>query len=245
MAIDLTGKVCLITGADEGIGHGLVHGFLQRGARVAAGLLQAKKSAARVAPAFPVQMDVTDAAQVAAAVAAVAAHFGRIDVLINNAGIYPRCPADELTFEKWRQVHDVNLDGTWRCCEAVIPHFKWQGGGVILNTGSIALRAGLGTLAHYEATKGGVLGLTRGLARDLGRFGIRVNCIHPGAIRTEGEERISADSAPMLAQVEALQSLRGRQTPATIEPVYAFLASDESGDITGQSLTVDRGWVHD
>lgn len=245
MAIDLTGKVCLITGADEGIGYGLVQGFLKRGARVAAGLLQPDKFATKVAPAFAVPMDVTKPDQVTAAVAAVIAKFGRIDVLVNNAGIYPRCPADELTFEKWRQVHDINLDGTWRCCEAVIPHMKQQAKGVILNTGSITFRAGLPNLAHYEATKGGVVGLTRGLARDLGKFGIRVNCLHLGAIRTEGELRLGADQQKVLKTFEEKQSLPGRLTPETIEPTYAFFACDESGDITGQCLTVDRGWIHE
>lgn len=245
MAIDLTGKVCLITGADEGIGYGLVQGFLKRGAQVAAGLLQPDKFGARVAPAFAVPMDVTNPAQVTAAFDAVIAKFGRIDVLINNAGIYPRCPADELTFEKWRQVHDINLDGTWRCCEAVIPHLKQQGKGVILNTGSITVRMGMAELAHYEATKGGILGLTRGLARDLGKYNIRVNCLHLGAVLTEGEARLGIEPGPQLERLNARQCIPGRLTPETIEPTYAFFASDDSGDITGQSLTVDRGWVHD
>ncbi|MCB1104340.1 MAG: SDR family oxidoreductase [Cephaloticoccus sp.] len=245
MAIDLTGKVCLITGADEGIGYGLVLGFLKRGAQVAAGLLQPDKFGARVAPAFAVPMDVTNPAQVTAAFDAVIAKFGRIDVLINNAGIYPRCPADKLTFEKWRQVHDINLDGTWRCCEAVIPHLKQQGKGVILNTGSITVRMGMAELAHYEATKGGILGLTRGLARDLGKYNIRVNCLHLGAVLTEGEARLGIEPGPQLERLNARQCIPGRLTPETIEPTYAFFASDDSGDITGQSLTVDRGWVHD
>lgn len=245
MAIDLTGKVCLITGADEGIGYGIVQGFLKRGAQVAAGLLQPDKFAARVAPALAVPMDVTKPAQVTAAVAAVIKQFGRIDVLINNAGIYPRCPADELTFEKWRQVHDINLDGTWRCCEAVIPHLKQQGKGVILNTGSITVRMGMAELAHYESTKGGILGLTRGMARDLGKYHIRVNCLHLGAVLTEGEARLGIEPGPQLERLNARQCIPGRLTPETIEPTYAFFASDDSGDITGQSLTVDRGWVHD
>ncbi|MFM1852590.1 MAG: hypothetical protein RIS54_2274 [Verrucomicrobiota bacterium] len=245
MAIDLTGKICLITGADEGIGFGVVKGFLARGAQVAAGMLQPEKFGARAAPAFVVKMDVTQTDQVNAAVAAVIAKFGRIDVLINNAGIYPRCPADEITFEKWQQVRDINLDGTWRCCEAVIPHLKRQGGGVILNTGSITVRMGMAELAHYEATKGGILGLTRGLARDLGKYGIRANCLHLGAVLTEGEARLGIEPKAQLERLNSRQCLPGRLTPETIEPTYAFFASDDSGDITGQSLTVDRGWVHD
>ncbi|GAB5559913.1 MAG: beta-ketoacyl-ACP reductase [Synoicihabitans sp.] len=245
MAIDLTDKVCLITGADEGIGFGTSRGFLRRGAKVAMGLLNAEKSSARTAPAFAVQMDVTKPGEVSTAVDRVIERFGRIDVLINNAGIYPRCSADQLSFDDYAKVREVNLDGTWRCCMAVVPHFKKQGGGVIINTGSITLRMGMPQLAHYQSTKGGVLGLTRGLARDLGPYGIRVNCLHLGAVQTEGEARLDAESAKALAAVESKQCLRGRLTPETVEPNFAFLASDESRDITGQSITVDRGWMHD
>jgi len=245
LAIDLTDKVCLITGADEGVGHGVLHGFIKRGAKVAGGLLHPKKSAARVAPALAVAMDVTKPEQVAAAVAQVVAHFGRIDVLVNNAGIYPRIPADQVTPEDWLRVHDVNLNGAWRSCMAVIPHFKRQGSGTIINTGSITLRAGMGELSHYESSKGGIVGLTRGLARDLGRFGVRVNCLHLGAVLTEGEERLGRDPAEILTKVEAHQCLPGRLTPASIEPAFAFFATAESSDITGQCLTVDRGWTHE
>ncbi len=245
MAIDLTGKVCLITGADKGIGFGTTQGFLKRGAQVVAGLLDAEQSGPTVAPAMAVQMDVTKPDEVSAAVERVIAEFGRIDVLINNAGIYPRCPADELTFEDWARIREVNLDGTWRCCLAVIPHMKRQGKGSIINTGSITLRMGMPHLAHYQSTKGGVLGLTRGMARDLGQDGIRVNCLHLGAVRTEGEAALSGDAAAELDAVEAKQCLPGRLTPETVEPNFAFFASDDSGDVTGQSLTIDRGWMHD
>ena len=159
MAIDLTDKVCLITGADEGLGFGTAMGFMKRGAKVATGLLNPDKFAERLAPAFTVKMDVTKPDEVEAAVAAVIEHYGRIDVLINNAGIYPRCPADEMTFEDYQRLREINLDGSWRSCLAVIPHFKKQGSGVIINTGSITLRMGMANLAHYESTKGGILGI--------------------------------------------------------------------------------------
>lgn len=245
MAIDLKNKVCLVTGADEGIGFGLVQGFLKRGAHVAAGLLNPEKSAARIPPALPVPMDVSDPAQIKSAVAAVVEKFGRLDILINNAGIYPRIPADEVTDEEWLRVQQINLNGTWRSCMAAIPHFKAQGGGSIINIGSVTLRLGMANLSHYISSKGGVVGLTRGMARDLGPYGIRVNCLHLGAIKTEGEKRLSAADATALAEVEQLQSMPGRQTPETIEPTFAFLASDESRDITGQCITLDRGWNHE
>ena len=241
MAIELTDKVCVITGADEGIGRGLVSGFMKRGARSVAGLLHLEESGAGVAPAMAVQMDVTKEEEIRRAVEQVIARFGRIDVWVNNAGIYPRKAADELTFAEWRQLLEVNLDGVWRCCEAVIPHMKRQRGGVIINIGSVTLRLGFPNLTHYLASKGGVLGLTRGLARDLGVYGIRVNCLHLGAVATEGERRLFPDSEEARKRVEQFQALAGRLTPETVEPVFAFFASDESRDITGQSLTVDRG----
>ena len=245
MAIDLNGLVCIITGAGDGVGNGLVHGFLRRGAGVAAGLRDAKKSAKLVGGALPLQMDVTKSDQVNAAVKKTVAEFGRVDVLINNAGIFPRTAADKMTFKEWRRILDLNLDGSWRCCEAVIPHMKKQKSGHIINVGSICLRYGMPNLTHYIASKGGLAGMTRGLARDLGKFGIRCNCLHLGAIYTTGEKRIDPDSRAVLRQVNKLQSIPGRLTPESIEPVFAFFASPESFDITGQSLTVDRGWVHD
>ena len=244
MAIDLTDKVCLITGADEGLGFGTARGFIKRGAKVSAGLLNPEKFASRLAPAFTVKMDVTKPEEVEAAVAQVVEHYGRIDVLINNAGIYPRLAADEMTFDDYKTLREINLDGTWRSCLAVIPYFKKQGSGVIINTGSITLRMGMAHLAHYESTKGGILGMTRGLARDLGKYGIRVNCLHLGAVLTEGEGRLGIDPDEQRIRLEEKQCLPGRLTPETVEPNFAFFASDDSQDVTGQSLTIDRGWVH-
>ena len=245
MAIELTDKVCVITGAGEGVGRGVALGFIKRGAKVVAGVRNLAKSAVAVAPAWAVKLDVTRADEVRAAVEAIVARHGRIDVWVNNAGIYPRRPADQMTMAEWREILDTNLDGAWRCCEAVIPQMKKQGGGVIINVGSVALRLGMPNLTHYLASKGGLVGLTRGLARDLGVHGIRVNCLHLGAVLTEGELRLFPDQAAILRSVEEKQSLPGRLTPESIEPAFAFFASDDSGDITGQCLTIDRGWAHD
>jgi 3-oxoacyl-[acyl-carrier protein] reductase len=190
-------------------------------------------------------MDVTSEDQVRAAVREVVGRHGRIDVLVNNAGIYPRVPADHLTLAEWRRIMDLNLDGAWRCCEAVIPVMKGQGAGVIINVGSVTLRAGQPHLTHYLASKGGIVGMTRGLARDLGCHGIRVNCVHLGSVRTEGELRLFPDQAAVEKLMDGRQSMPGRLTPESVEPVFAFLASDESRDVTGQCLTVDRGWIHE
>lgn len=245
MAIELTGMVCLVTGADEGIGNGLVQGFLKRGAKVAAGLLDPRKNAGRIGKALPLAMDVTSPKQVKAAVAKTLDAFGRLDVLVNNAGIYPRKAADTIKLKDWQHVLRINLEGAWNCCEAVIPIMKRQRQGVILNVGSITFRGGMPQFAHYIASKGGVVGLTRGLARDLGRYRIRVNCLHLGAVLTEGELRLFPNQQKVLRIANERQSIAGRITPESIEPVFAFLASADSADITGQTLTVDRGWVHD
>jgi len=243
MAIELNGKVCLITGADEGVGYGLALGFLARGARVAAGVLNSP-SLPGLESALVVPMDVTSDSQIVAAIDQIVSAYGRIDVLINNAGIYPRQPADTMTYKEWRQVIDVNLDGSWRCANAVIPHMRAAGGGAIINVGSVALRLGMENLSHYHASKGGVVGLTRGLARDLGKHGIRVNCLHLGAILTEGEKRLFPDQEAILREMDQRQSITGRLTPESVEPAFAFFASSESSSITGQCLTVDKGWTY-
>ncbi len=245
MAIGLEDKVCLITGCGEGVGLGLARGFLRRGAKVAAGIRNFAKSAGAVEPAFKVQLDVTKRDQAQSAVKKVVEEFGRIDVLINNAGIYPRTPVEEMDFDEFRRILDTNLDGVFRCAEAVIPHMIKQKSGVIINVGSITLRLGMAHLVHYTASKGGLVGLTRGMARDLGGHGIRVNCVHLGAVRTEGELRLFPDQEAITKDLNAKQCLPGRLTPETVEPVFAFLASGDSIDITGQCITVDRGWAHD
>ena len=244
MAIELNGKVCVITGADEGVGYGLALGFLARGARVAAGVLDSL-SLPGFESALVVPMDVTNESQVISAIDRLIQTFGRIDVLINNAGIYPRHPAETMTYKEWRQVIDVNLEGSWRCANAVIPHMRAAGGGSIINVGSIALRLGMENLSHYHASKGGVVGLTRGLSSDLGKHGIRVNCLHLGAILTEGEKRLFPDQEAILREMDQRQSITGRLTPESVEPTFAFFASSESASITGQCLTIDKGWTHD
>lgn len=245
MAINLNGKVCLITGADKGIGRSLVEGFIKRGAQIAAGMLSSDHLSTLPSEVLSVKMDVTNSDQVATAISQVISRFGRIDVLINNAGIYPRKSAASITLADWRNVLDTNLDGTWCCSQAVIPHFIKNGRGVIINVGSIALRLGMPNLSHYLASKGGVVGLTRGMARDLGKYEIRVNCIHLGAVVTPSELLMFPEQESVLMEMNVIQSLPGRLSPESVEPVFAFLSSDESGDITGQCLTVDRGWSHD
>ena len=245
MGINLENLTCLITGCDEGTGKQLALGFRERGAHVAAGCLNASEADISDPEILKLQMDVTNGDQIATAVQQVIETFGKIDVLINNAGIYPRLPVENMTYSEWRRIHEINLDGAFRCAEAVIPHFIQQKSGNIINVGSICLRMGSASLTHYNSSKGGLVGMTRGLARDLGKYGIRSNCIHLGAVQTEGEARVFPDQQAVLDEVDKLQSIKGRITPKSVEPVFAFLASGESSDITGQCITADRGWTHD
>ena len=239
----LDGRAAFITGCDQGIGRGVMRGFLARGAQVAAGVHDPANIPA-VAPALGVAVDVRDGATLHRAAAAAAQRFGRIDTVVCNAGIYPRCDAAAMDEATWRGVVDVNLDGAFRTVQACLPHLISAGGGSIILVGSMAHRLGRPNLAHYHAAKAGLIGLCRGLARDLGRHGIRVNVIDPGAVETETDLRMFPDRAQELREVNALQSLPGRLTPASIEPVFAFFASPLSGDITGQAIIADRGWAH-
>lgn len=242
MKTNLAGKVVLITGTDTGIGRSLVHEMATRGAKVAAGLFSMKNRKHLPEDTLALPMDVTNEEQIAKAVHKILKTHGRIDVLVNNAGIDPRTPPLEISGRVWRNVLDVNLDGAWRCCQAVMEPMIAQKHGAIINVGSIAHQSALANLAHYHTAKAGLEGLTRGLARDLGVHGIRVNCLRIGAVQVPKESDLGTP-AEILELVNARQCIPGRLTPESIAPVFAFFASEDSADITGQCITVDRGWT--
>lgn len=242
MKTNLSGKVILITGADMGIGRSLVHEMATRGAKVAAGLFSMINRKHLPEDALALPMDVTNEEQISKAVRKILKTHGRIDALINNAGIDPRTPPLEISGSAWRNVLDVNLDGAWRCCQAVMEPMIAQKHGAIINVGSIAHQAALANLAHYHTAKAGLEGLTRGLARDLGVHGIRVNCLRIGAVQVPKESDLGTPEE-ILELVNARQCIPGRLTPESIAPVFAFFASEDSADITGQCITVDRGWT--
>ena len=240
--MNLERKVIFITGCDRGIGRVLVRRFAEREALVGAGVMAKPRARWASERVLVLPCDVTDVDQARQAVEEVVAKWGRIDVLINNAGLYPRQEVRTMKPEQWRSILSVNLDGVWNCCRAVIPFMTKRRRGCIINVGSMAWRAGVPDLSHYHAAKAGVDGLTKGLARDLGRFKIRVNCLRLGAVQTAAEGEV-ARPAEVLKMVNRAQCLPGRMSPRSIEPVFAFFASDASGDITGQCLDVDRGWL--
>jgi 3-oxoacyl-[acyl-carrier protein] reductase len=167
--------------------------------------------------------------------------FGRIDILINNAGIYPRQPFLEMTEEQWDGMHDVNLKSVFHCTKLVMPHMVRQRAGAIVNISSVTFFTGLQHLTHYIASKGAIIGFTRALAREIGEYNVRVNCITPGAIETEGERKLM--SKEEADKVMAQQSLKRRISPLDLARVCLFLSTELSDAMTGQTLNVDGGWI--
>lgn len=179
--------------------------------------------------------------ELAAAVEATLSHFGRVDLLINNAGIYPRQSFLEVTDEQWDEMHDINLKGTFRMAQLVAPHMIRQGGGKIVNISSVTFFMGARLLSHYVAAKGGVVGLTRVMAKELGESNIHVNCVTPGAIQTASEKHFVTEEQSR--EFIQLQSLKRRLQPLDIARVCAFLSGSWSDGLTGQTLNVDGGWI--
>jgi 3-oxoacyl-[acyl-carrier protein] reductase len=160
------------------------------------------------------------------------------------AGWYPRHDWQEITDEVWREVLAVNLDGAWQACRAAAVPMTQQGYGKIVTVSSIEVKLGVGVHAHYDAAKAGLHGLTRSLARALGPSGVRVNCLMPGAVRTETEVHQFPDQDAVAKICAERQCLPERLLPEMIEPSFAFLCAAESDAITGQVLCVDHGFIH-
>lgn len=240
MLANLEDRVCVVTGAGQGIGAVVARGFLARGARVIATDL----AAPQIEGALNLAWDVGQPERAGAVIDEVLDRFGRIDALVANAGIYPREAWDQITPDKWSHVLKVNLDGAWYACQAAAKPMSAAGYGKIVTVSSIEVRLGVAVHAHYDAAKAGVIGMTRSLARALGPKGVRVNCLMPGAVLTEGELRQFPDQENVGKYCAEHQCLPGRLLPESIEPAFAFLSSAESDAITGQVLNVDHGWIH-
>ena len=231
----LKNKICIITGAAQGIGAATVKKFADEGAIV----IGCDRHAEGIAGASDIfAVDVTDRAQVDAMVAAVKAKYGRIDVLVNNAGITQDARLVKMTLEQFDAVIDVNLRGVFHCTQAVAATMVAQGGGVILNASSVVGIYGNFGQTNYAASKFGVIGFTKTWSRELGPKGIRVNAVAPGFVET-----------PILATIpdKVLQHMREQVPlhrlgkPEEIANVYAFLASDEASYINGAVIEVSGG----
>jgi 3-oxoacyl-[acyl-carrier protein] reductase len=238
-------KVAIVTGAAQGIGLGIARELAKRGARVALSdisdevVVRAKELSDEGYDVMSVVGDVSDTEQVQDMVADVSGRWDHIDILVNNAGIYPYKALDEMERPDWDRVININLTGTYNFTKAVLPHMQKHGGSII-NIASIAgTTVGYEMLAHYSASKAGVLGFTKAAALELAKHKIRVNAIAPGAIQTPTVEKVM-DEATRKQTIESIPWKR-MGTPEDIGKATAFLASDDSEYITGQLLIVDGG----
>jgi 3-oxoacyl-[acyl-carrier protein] reductase len=256
MDTGLRTKVVIVTGAAAGIGRATALRFAQEGGRVAGfdvneaagpGLVEAIGKVGGEGAFF--RVNVAEAASVEAGVAAVVERWGRVDVLVNNAGILRDAQlvkwkdgtvAATLTDEAWDAVLGVNLKGVFHCTRAVVPHMIRGGGGVVLSASSVVGLYGNFGQTNYVATKAGVIGMTRTWARELGRYKIRVNAVAPGFIATE----ILRGMPPKVLDSMVEHTPLGRMgQPEDIANAYAWLASDQASFVTGHCLSVDGGVV--
>jgi 3-oxoacyl-[acyl-carrier protein] reductase len=251
MAGRLEGKVAIVTGGGHGIGKAYALGLAAEGAKVViaeidsrAGELVATDLARQGYAAMAVRTDVADRASAEDMARRAIAAYGRIDVLVNNAAIFAtvpmsREPFDRIDIDEWDRMMAVNLRGTWLACRAVIPDMRKRGYGKIINVSSgTALKGSAGRI-HYVTSKAGVLGFTRTLAREVGKDGIRVNCVVPG--NTLSEENAAEDVVRMRTAAADERALKRVQRPEDLVGAVLFFASADSDFITGQSLVVDGG----
>lgn len=241
-------RTVLITGASRGIGAACARLFAQRGYAVAVNYASSEERALTLVRelrqkggvALAIRADVGDAEQATEMVRRVLQEWGRLDVLVCNAGVGHQGLFGEMNYTQWRRVFQVNVDGVYHCCQAVLPHFIHRKEGRIVSLSSMWGQVGASCEVAYSASKAAVIGLTRALAKELGPSGITVNCVAPGVIDTDMNGRLSPEEREALREETPLERL-GR--PEDVARTVYFLASEEGGFFTGQVLSPNGGFV--
>jgi len=247
-------KVAIVTGGGHGIGKVYCQGLAKEGASVVVADIDfpaAEETKSLVekggGQALALQVDVANEQSTLAMAEATVKAYGKIDILVNNAAIFATIPISRVSFDKvpldeWDKVMLVNLKGTWLCCRAVVPAMKKQNSGKIVNISSGTAFSGRGMRIHYVASKAGVLGFTRTLARELGEFGINVNTLAPGSTLSEGQDNVKA--LEMRGKAVGTRCLKRVQVPGDLVGGLLFLCSSASDFMTGQTVIVDGGhWM--
>ena len=245
-------KVVIVTGAARGLGQEYARQFARLGAKVAVNDLRDCSGTLKIieqegGAGIQTKTDVTSAVSTVDMAAAVVEKFGRIDVLVNNAALYGSltfAPFHKLDEAEWDAAMNVNVKGIWQCCKAVLPAMKQQDGGSIVNITSLAAVYGMPNGLHYTASKAAVIGATRGLARELGRYNIRVNAVAPNVVNTDATSEVFGDKRDKIVDVTlSQQAIRKPLETEDIVGTVLFLGSDHSKLTTGQTIMVDGGTV--
>src|SRR5882724_11957723 len=245
----LRGRVAIVTGGARGIGRATVLRLAEAGADVVINYARNQEAAECVArrarefgvQALPLRADVSDVGQTDALVAATVKHFGRVDLLVANAGIWEGAPVEEMSEALWDRVIDANLKGTWTACRAVVPFMKGQGSGAIVIVSSTAGQRGEAGYSNYAASKGGQISFTKALAAELAPS-IRVNSVAPGWVYTELNEDVFGDQAYRRKVTDEIP-LKRMATADDVALSIVFLASDWALQLTGEVINVNGGSV--
>jgi NAD(P)-dependent dehydrogenase (short-subunit alcohol dehydrogenase family) len=244
-ASPLRGKVAIVTGGAQGIGRAIADGLAGAGARIVVADLQGAAAAAAAYPdGLGLTVDVADEAAVERMVSDTVAACGGVDVLVNNAGLYASLamrPFLEIPLEEWRRVMDVNVASMFLTCRAVVPVLRERGGGAIVNISSGTPFRGVPYLLHYVTSKGAIVAFTRALARELGKDGVRVNCVAPGFTMSDGVKQHPEVIEKLRDVSVAARTIQRDQEPEDVAGAVVYLAGPGASFVTGQTIVIDGG----